>query len=256
MIANDLAQPANRQRLVDRSSVAIWNKVLDAHCFECSAVIDMAKPLAADMIKNDRVPGRLAFLPAKATWLEWMEPSGRIAVLLQEAADSRFASVDFFVSARESGPRHKKGGVIRLEDVAMITGESIDGLAPHQNPLFRPMSDALIYAFLSIINTPRIIDRRQHMPHAGLQRKLAKAHGGVGKYPLHAWNEVVLEVTPPRVDDGEPHEARLTGGKALHFCRAHLRIRLGRLELVSAHWRGDPALGMKQSRYRVEGPRA
>jgi hypothetical protein len=98
-----------------------------------------------------------------------------------------------------------------------------------------------------LINSPKVIGRRQFMPH----KVLVKNFTG-GSFPLHAWTEIRLEVSkPPEIDDGGPHEARLTGRRALHFCRAHLRIRYGQLEYVSPHWRGDPSVGIKQSRYIV-----
>jgi hypothetical protein len=101
-----------------------------------------------------------------------------------------------------------------------------------------------------VINTPKIIMRQQHMPHRGLQRDLIKAGKVNGKYPLHAWTEILLRVRPPEVSEGD-HEAHLTGARALHFVRKHIRIRLGKLEYVSAHWRGDASIGIKRSRYRV-----
>ncbi|QPF81665.1 hypothetical protein IC762_17725 [Bradyrhizobium genosp. L] len=109
--------------------------------------------------------------------------------------------------------------------------------------------NTLLVPLLAMINTPRIIGRCQHMPHAGLARDLRKRFGA-GRFPLRAWTEIQLKVTPPEQGEGEA-EAHLTGARALHFCRAHLRVRLGRLELVSSHWRGDPALGIKQSKYRL-----
>lgn len=108
---------------------------------------------------------------------------------------------------------------------------------------------ALIYAALAVINSPRIIGRLQHMPNRGLERRLTRSLGA-GKFPLHAWTEITLHVTPPKDMMDDPSiEAHYTGQRALHFCRAHLRVRLGRLEIVRSHWRGDPALGIKQSRY-------
>jgi hypothetical protein len=128
--------------------------------------------------------------------------------------------------------------------------------AGQQNDLYSELAPQLV-ALLAMINTPRVVGRRQHMPHAGLQKALARARQMVGKSPLRAWSEIVLEVTPPDLHhDEDPRELRLSGAKALHFVRAHLRIRLGHLELVSSHWRGDPALGIKQTRYRVVPPRA
>ena len=105
---------------------------------------------------------------------------------------------------------------------------------------------------LAIINSPKIIGRRQHMPHRGLERALIAKQKAIGKFPLHAWTEIQLKVTPPKdMSSDAPAEDHLTGQKALHFCRAHLRVRMGRLEVVRAHWRGDAALGIKRSRYKV-----
>jgi hypothetical protein len=106
-------------------------------------------------------------------------------------------------------------------------------------------------SLLALINSPRIIGRQQHMPSRVLEQKLTRGFG-VGKFPLHAWTEIKLEVAKPiEIDDGEPHEAHLTGRRALHFVRKHLRLWNGELIYVTSHWRGDPALGIKQSRYRV-----
>jgi hypothetical protein len=86
-----------------------------------------------------------------------------------------------------------------------------------------------------------------------LEKRLREGHLIAGRYPLGAWNEILLHVTPPQEADDTEHEAHLTGSRALHFVRCHLRIRLGQLELVSAHWRGDAGLGIRRSRYRLEG---
>lgn len=94
------------------------------------------------------------------------------------------------------------------------------------------------------------------MPHRKVERELTKAFG-LGKFPLRAWTELRLTVAKPaEIDDGESHEAHLTGRRALHFCRKHIRIRNGKLEYVSAHWRGDPALGIKQTRYKLRAPQS
>jgi hypothetical protein len=117
------------------------------------------------------------------------------------------------------------------------------------------MHEECLLIFLALINTPRIIGRRQHMPHKSLEAKLSRLGFAAGKYPLHAWNEIRLEVGIPRdLSDEASTEAHLTGRKALHFCRSHIRIRLGRIEIVRAHWRGDAAVGIKRSRYKLELP--
>jgi hypothetical protein len=117
---------------------------------------------------------------------------------------------------------------------------------PHTKPalirLFRTLAAAL-----AIINTPKIVGRREHAPHKGLVKNIRKVHGKA--YQLRPWTEIKLEITPPPGGDGSREV--LTGKKALHFCRAHLRIRRGKLERVTSHWRGDPALGIVRSRYSV-----
>jgi hypothetical protein len=113
--------------------------------------------------------------------------------------------------------------------------------------------DFWAYAALALINAPRVIGRKQHMPHERIEREQLKQLGLVGKFPLRAWTEIVLTVAPADNRTGEPStEAHLTGEKCLHYCRTHLRVRLGTLEYVEGHWRGNPALGMKRNRYRLE----
>lgn len=225
-------------------------RLLDGvHFFEVSAVNEAARTLAADFLRGRDLPAVLAFLPAPRTWLEWAEPSGRCAVLLEaEATDvaAHTQSIGLLKGGRLVFPPGK--GWLMLGTSVGLRGIGYPAAVTPKHP---EVLDAVLYAFLAMVNTPRVIGRRQHMPHAGLQRRLAAAHRMPGKYPLHAWHELALEVTPPRLNDDAPHEARLTGGKALHFVRGHLRIRQGRLERVSPHWRGDPALGMKQTRYRL-----
>lgn len=224
------------------------------HFFEVSAVFDAARSLGADFLRGRDLPDVLAFLPAARTWLEWTEPTGRVGVLLEAElgdASAHIRSVALLKDGRLLFPPN--GGWLMLGASAGLHGiaypAAITGVRPK-------ILDAVLYALLAMVNTPRVIGRRQHMPHAGLQRRLAASLRLPGKYPLHAWHELALEVTPPTPDGGTLREARLTGGKALHFVRGHLRIRQGRLERVSPHWRGDPALGIKQTRYRLVPPKA
>ena len=125
---------------------------------------------------------------------------------------------------------------------------------PHLLDEGRQHTLAMIAVILSLINTPKTIGRRQHMPHRGLQKNLLRSRSPIGKFPLHAWTEILLHVTAPKdLSDEGSVEAHLTGAKALHFCRAHLRVRFGRVEVVKGHWRGDASLGIKRSRYKVAG---
>lgn len=228
----------------------------DVHFFEVSAVYDAAVDLSVSQVKAKQVASRLAFLPAQRTWLEWTEASGRCGALLEAADGEPAASVTWVV--RLNGDRRiriaDKCGWLLLSDLAGLRGIAF----PSDTTDFcrRAAADARLYALLAMINTPRVIGRTTHQPHAGLQRKIAAARSMPGKYPLHAWHELKLEVRPPRDEAGhEPRQTILTGGKALHFVRAYCRMQNGSLVLVSSHWKGDPALGIKQTRYRVVPPR-
>lgn len=118
------------------------------------------------------------------------------------------------------------------------------------------MSDPLIkhgiatcILMLDLINTPGLIGLRQHDPHRGLARKLQAYRSG--SYPLRGWSEVVLKHQTRIADDVE-HPTGATYHKCLHFVRSHRRhYRNGHVSIIPAHWRGDPALGIKRTRYRL-----
>lgn len=259
-IVRELARPAN-QRSTEHDRACLLGKMDDVHCFELSAVVQAASAIAGSFRKALSSGAHFAFLPAPKTWIEWKiygpgMPGGRIGLLLERLGDvsakvSLAGGQDIgWVSAFWGALPLRDGlteGLKPLPDPA-VQLEGMDG------PTWATEGPPFFYACLALINTPRIIGRTTHMPHAGLQRELARANGMNGKFPLHAWTEIKLEVRPPQQQEGS-QEIRLSGAKALHFCRAHLRVRLGKLELVSAHWRGDASLGIKRSRYRlVSGP--
>jgi hypothetical protein len=102
---------------------------------------------------------------------------------------------------------------------------------------------------LDLINTPGLVGLRQHDPHRGLARRLATYRSG--SYPLRGWSEVVLK-HQTRIADETEHHTGVTYHKCLHFVRSHLRhYRDGKATVIPAHWRGDPALGIKRTRYLV-----
>lgn len=236
--------------------------LFDVHCFEVTKVLPLIFDVhdrmrsafggdesAANEDKWNSAFSKLAFLPAPKTWIEMRHPSGNRLGFLVAETKLDWANVNCFWRA----------GAEYLGMLSNKSSDYYDHGGTRYFPTWLELSDNLVPVLLSqlhflliIINSPRIIGRRQFMPNAGLERR-ATASFGSGKFPLHAWTEIELKVAkPPEVDDGEPHEAHLTGRRALHFCRKHIRVRLGRLEYVSAHWRGDPALGIKRSRYSVQ----
>lgn len=223
----------------------------DVHCFDVTDVREVAVDLAGNV---GRIIGSPAttFLPAPKTWIEYTSPktaspdgeTSRSGWLLEQSPECR--SIISITEAIQQGnwfcsnPRERN--CLDIETGRNEYGPQLDAFGP----------DNMLIAFLLFINTPKVIGRKQHMPHRGLEKALLRDRKLIGHFPLHAWTEIKLQIGVPvdmRAEVGG--EAHLTGNKALHFCRAHLRLRLGRLEFVRSHWRGDPALGIKQSRYKL-----
>ena len=112
-----------------------------------------------------------------------------------------------------------------------------------------------LLATLSIINTPRILRSEESPPHRGLVRDLDRAGFSADKLPVHASTTIRLDLTPFGADGTTRlGEGRLTGPRALHWCRAHLRLQRGRIVLVKAHQRGSDEVGTREADYRLRPP--
>ena len=218
-----------------------------------------------------------SFLPAPVTWIERKYDWGRVGALLHSAKlmpdaklTSLLAELDDLdgIAIRQVWFDQASGEFGMFPPIGILFCDGENVVAPLAGKLDdesdaecdERYEESSIYArgataALAIINSPSVIGRRQHEPHAGLQRELARQHNTVGKFPMECWTEIKLEVTP--IPNGTDHESGgvMTGRRALHFCRAHLRMRLGRVELVTSHWRGDPAIGIRRGRYTVIPPR-
>jgi hypothetical protein len=251
--------------LTDASQHPIKDFVTDVHCFEYGAVAETAHEMAlrGSLTKVTS----LGFLPAKKTWLERTvklekttedgDQELMLAILFVDRGDG-FADIWAFTHLPKLTNTcvgyFGKASIDRREsgvDLLDASGSVIDA----DDNWFRKTKKGLLWAeavmAMAMINSPKIIGRTQHVVNGTMQRKLNDKYG-VGKFPLHAWTTIKLEVgKPPEIDDGEPQESILTGRRALHFCRTHLRFRLGKLEYVREHWRGDAAIGIKRSRYEV-----
>lgn len=246
-IALETTKPVAQRRLHDPASYA--HRLGEFHFFDCDATHDIATDLGNTFATRGYTSPRLMFLPAPCTAIEFgrQADGSRFGFLLEEVGE--FAVCRVALSGKDGVTIAGSSFKLPLNE-ASATVYVGDDVSKHLRSRYVSAA-SLIIGSLALINTPRVIGRKQHMPHAGLQKRLAASRGMVGKFPLHGWTEIVLEVTPPKMAGDTVHEARLTGERCLHFCRAHLRIRNGGLEIVKSHWRGDPALGMKRTRYRL-----
>ena len=245
----------HREPFDDGAGLLKNGRMDDIHCFEMSDVFVLADDLGYKWheaskgedgrYKAAAIDTTFAFLPAPKTWLEWTGdwPGQRQAFLIEEAGDLALCT---YVNNRS--------GLFSYERPMVMQLRAAEEFQIRWDPQSRMRRDEQItflyrlYAMLALINSPRVIGRRTHPPHKSLAKKFA-----VGKFPLHAWTEITLEVNRPvKVYFGEAsNETHLSGRQALHFCRAYVRIRRGRLEYVSSYWSGDPAIGIKRSRYTI-----
>lgn len=250
-VINQILVPVEKRAFLDNGNMIY--KMADIHCFEISEIVAESNRLVASQGLDSvvQIAEVTSFLPAPRTWIEWKNgPDGRIGFLLEDLGD--YARVDSVFMSSAKFVSHSKGFGLPFKGTSAIgTIMPESGTDQATLDMFGRIAATLIGA-LAFINTPRIIGRRQHMPNRGLEKKIVKDRKTPDHFPLNAWTEVVLRITPPvDVSGGSSTEAHLTGQKALHFCRSHLRIQHGKLVVVKGHWRGDPALGIVRTRYKV-----
>lgn len=227
------------------TNASIASTLADMHCFECSEVLDLALEIFNLAEDGFRIDPDFTFLPASKTWIEYKTADGpRVGHLLIGEGVTPSQHYTFF-EKQNCWVNH---GEFYLGDDARSIFNRADN--------FTRAYLAIILGCLALINTPKSIGRTQYMPQRSLEKRLIKSRPRVGVFPLNAWTEIKLEarLTPEEMSEAGLHEAHLTGRRAYHFCRSHLRIRNGRLEFVKSHWRGDPSLGTKHSRYRITHP--
>lgn len=242
-VVRQLMDPQSRSAFAADDCAGLASRMDDIHCFEVSEVL----PLACDLARRIGDGGgatEMMFLPSPRTWIEFRDDGNNLVAYHLSAAPGYMEVALVFTY---------EGRVHTQPLYPILIGANLEKwLDRHADQKTALLTLVQIASFLTIINSPRCIGRVQHMPHRGLERQLLKARAMVGKFPLRAWTEIKLSVSDiGKRADGTEYEAHYTGEKCLHFCRAHLRIRNGRLERVSSHWRGNPALGIKRSRYAV-----
>jgi hypothetical protein len=187
------------------------------------------------------------FPPAQTTWFEWHDGQERRALVL-----------DHVNTKPGKWPSELHAHVIN--ESGFVNGLYFEGGALDNIILLLDIPDmeakgvALAAAgLLAMINTPKLAIKVERPPHRGLQRELRR-QPETSEIELRPWSEIRLAVTPK--PHGESHEQRQVqqGKKCFHFCRSHLRVLPDRITVVSPHWRGNPALGVAQSTYRVTPP--
>lgn len=247
--------PMRKRVPVHDSSNMIGRKLFeDFLCFDLRAVHQIIRDLtqgfdpentdAGAAERQISALGKLVFLPAPRTWIEH---GGNEATYLVQTGEDW--ATEYAVQHRFEDPRDPTSAGAPDEWLLFQVGRLNlkTGRMCNWDSDYELECACYTHSALAIINSPRVISRLTRPPHRGLHRDLNRLYGG--KFPLRAWTEIVLKVKDPGIESATG--GYMTGARALHFVRKHIRIRLGQLEYVSAHWRGDPSVGIRQSRYRV-----
>lgn len=241
-LLNDWCKPKAKREVCDEAS--ILPLIQSAKCFDCTDLNGMMAGMG--VTRSDIWSSGRVFLPAEKTWFEFNRGQ-RNGFLLTHCKKEKF----FAVIRAEAGLTHPLLIFHPHDDAFQTSKENIEVMGE------KYLGDTVdfIVRTIFLINTPRIVGKKVHQPHAGLQRKLAAAQGMTGKFPLHAWTEIKLWCDADDISEiasDKEIEAHFTGQRCLHFVRSFLRWRNSKLERVKAHWRGNPALGMRRSRYICE----
>ena len=214
--ANEVVLAPKDRTLVDPDG--ILRLMPDASCFEMTEVADVVSNFGNAYIDAGVPDPKLAFLPHRLTWLEWMPtepgPDGkrRRGFMLEDSGDD-FAII-WYLGPQGARIVGKMALGNRLEEA--MDDRTVPFIAyPHDNPQLDERKVTvwafILYGMLAVINSPRQIGRRTHTAHSGLARKLAKAKMLGKPGPLRPWTEIKLEWMPEAEDDQAPKESRLTG---------------------------------------------
>lgn len=259
-LARDLCLPRAGREVQDQ--VDLKNRLdNDLHCFECSALGELidreikATGGGSFELVNELLPR--TFLPSPRTWLEMS--------FALESDDSRSFRMAFWLE-QPNGPgtainvspmvgrcdwQGDKGPPFTFDADPIRIRSALE--APGAKDTWNRWFQTMIVLTLALINASGLVEQRQERPHKGLQKQLDKVMPG--RFALHEWHTVQL----PAEHHGQTDEQRASASKCLHFVRSHLRryrVRAaGATILIPAHWRGDPGLGIKRTRYEVQPER-
>jgi hypothetical protein len=201
------------------------------------------------------------FAPAERTWIEWEDERGKIAMFLDGIRGSVQQGRGIFMSEEHSDPETHVM-VSFTYDLAAFVMEplAIPATMTEDNMDFVSLMSynqvsatallqlkPIVFAILALINSPKIIRSKE----IDLTR-LNKKRVSMGRYTFHPHHEVRLNVDKRVITTvkGESDGA----SKCLHFVRTHLRFvpTQGGYTLVHPHWRGDPALGIRDTHYYAD----
>lgn len=191
---------------------------------------DKTSLLAADAVIRPEDVARIIPLPAASCWIELALPDTSVGILIR---------------ADDETLRHGRGLLVRLPNKANVLSLStclIDmdggGIIGADHATAKSLLGAV-----AMLATPALCQKRD----VDMSR-LNKHRDRKGKPPLLSHKAITIDLgrqSSGTSTVGDGHSRRH------HFVRAFLRFRLGGMELVRPHWRGDATRGVAQPHFRV-----
>lgn len=218
-------------------------------CYEVSSVFEIIAQ-TMNTLKARQVDvaegidhGGLLFCPAEYVWIELKrslideKERGRVGFLLRKRNEFEIQLIS---------PNGDMGDFLNASIV--FNGDCFkifpDKGTSKEDETLAGIIVSFAVSALILLNAPYGIDKAEHAPHKGFARNLRKQ----GLPAPKPYTIISLSKSAP---------AHLTGAgtghhKAFHFVRSHLRrYENGLTSKVKAHWRGDPALGILKTDYKV-----
>jgi hypothetical protein len=191
------------------------------------------------------------FMPAHHSWIEWEDDRGVTAFLFDGRGESVTHGRGMWIAREHDDPPDREP--ILLPVSYDLPGYALTAFpAPGTTQAFSIQMQSVatqlipvIWAVLALINSPKLVRHTE----VDLNR-LNKKRQARGRYTFHPHHEVRLNVDKRIIETvaGKGDGA----SRALHFVRTYLRFHRGEYIIVSPHWRGDPALGIRDTSYRVD----
>lgn len=252
-----IKSPTGNLRAFEREMVRAQRFVLSP--LTVQTIDDIAEPNAVENTRD------YLFTPAESTWIEWHESrvgyarSNRHGLLLigADQPDGRrsISTGDgVYVCDMPALPSRGPMGVPIVYDLhgdGSLMRPQIGTMAVMLKRIGSDLANTDIGAIgvwlgaaLALINTPRLSERVLHT-----HDKINRAREKHNKPPILSWHEIHIKIDAGEL--GHSSGAPMTEERAFHHVRAHLRLRLGKVELVRPHWRGNPEKGVILHRHSV-----
>lgn len=203
------------------------------------------------------------FLPAETCWIEWRGAGAGYAngtrhglLLIGHGEGKAKLSVGrglYVVDPGTGVPAHLPV-VFDLHDFIMKPAVVVPGFEIEAEHIAQTRSAGrFLVCVLALINTPRV---SRLIPHP-IDKKLNLARVKRGKIPLLSWSDVTIRPDVGWVPQAV-HEEGATGEKRRHHVRTFMRLKMGKVEIVKPHWRGNRDKGYVLHRHvvRMDGEAA